>query len=85
MVKDSALKEFSSVTTNNYSFRNTIDYNGDIIDFDKVFAEKENNLSILGIAFTFIFILIYFPKTTCFHLYLHIWFTFSFDHYDSNY
>ena len=54
MVKDSALKEFSSVTTNNYSFCNTTDYSGDIIDFDKVFAEKENNLSILGIVFTFI-------------------------------
>lgn len=54
MVKDSALKEFSSVTTNNYSFRNTIDYNGEIIDFGNVFAEKENNLSILGIVFTFI-------------------------------
>jgi len=47
MRKDNAHKEFPSVTTNKYGFRNTIDHNGNIIDFDKVFAEKGNNFGVI--------------------------------------
>lgn len=47
MRKDNAHKEFSSVTTNKYGFRNTVDHHGSIIDFDKVFAEKENDFGVV--------------------------------------
>ncbi len=47
MRKDNANKEFASVTTNKYGFRNTVDHHGNIIDFDKVFAEQEKNFGVV--------------------------------------
>jgi hypothetical protein len=44
---DNANKEFTSVSTNKYGFRNTVDHDGQVLDFDKVFAEKESDFGVV--------------------------------------